>query len=59
VGNCDHNGTVTIDELVKGVDIVLGSFPLDNCPEFDCNGNGEVTVDCLVKAVNHALNGCS
>jgi hypothetical protein len=58
VGDCSGDGHVTVDELIKGVNIALGSLALDRCPKFDCNGNGNVTVDCLVKAVNAALSGC-
>jgi hypothetical protein len=58
VGDCDHDGKVAVDELVKGVNIGLAIAGLDLCPLFNCNGDGHVTVDCLVKAVNNALNGC-
>ncbi|HUI25956.1 MAG TPA: hypothetical protein VL403_07700 [Candidatus Kryptonia bacterium] len=58
VGDCDSNHKVTVEELVKGVNIALGTLTLDQCPAFDCNGNQHVTVDCLVKGVNAALNGC-
>jgi len=49
---------VTVDELVKGVNIALANLAFDQCPQFDCNRNDTVTVDCLVKGVNAALNGC-
>jgi hypothetical protein len=49
---------VTIDELIRGVNIVLGSTPLSNCPVFDGNTDGEVTVDELILAVNAALGAC-
>ncbi|MFI5395210.1 MAG: hypothetical protein ACHQ9S_06710 [Candidatus Binatia bacterium] len=58
IGDCNHSGTVTVDELITGANIALGTVPLDQCPAFDCNGNGHVTVDCLLTAVNAALNGC-
>jgi hypothetical protein len=32
VGDCDNSGAVTVDELVKGVSIALGTLPLDQCP---------------------------
>jgi len=59
VGDCSHNGSVTVDELIRGVDIALGNLTLDQCPSFDCSEKGNVTIDCLVKAVNAALIGCS
>ncbi|MBI1815783.1 MAG: YncE family protein [Deltaproteobacteria bacterium] len=58
VGDCDHNGSVTVDELVRGVNIALGDAALDDCPAFDHDGSKVVTVDELVLAVNAALNEC-
>jgi hypothetical protein len=40
VGDCNHDGIVTIDELIRGVNIGLGTLPLDACPEFDPNRDG-------------------
>jgi PKD repeat protein len=58
-GDCNGDGPVTVDELVKGVGIALGNRPLLTCPAFDADRNGRVTVDELVAAVNTALNGCA
>jgi len=58
IGDCDKSGVVTIDELVRGVNIVLGAQPLDACGSFDSDGNGLVTVHELTQAVNAALSGC-
>jgi streptogramin lyase len=58
VGDCDADGSVTIDELVTGVNIALGALSVDRCPSLDCAGNEEVTVNCLITAVIGALNGC-
>ena len=57
-GDCDGNGSVTVDELLKGVNIALDNVPLTDCPSFDRNGDGAVTVDELLEAVNAALNSC-
>lgn len=57
-GDCDHNGVVTVAELVTGINIALGSQPLSDCPAFDCNGTSSVTVDCVVTAIDAALDGC-
>src|SRR5882724_11862209 len=43
VGDCDNSGAVTVDELIKGVGIALGTLPLDQCAQFDCNGTAQVT----------------
>lgn len=58
VGDCENTSTVSVADLVKGVNIALGAAALSDCSAFDCNGNGDVTVDCLVRAVDAALNGC-
>jgi sugar lactone lactonase YvrE len=59
VGDCDNSGSVTVDEIVTGVNIALDSLSLDQCPRFDCNGSARVTIDCVIAAVNAALSGCS
>ena len=58
VGDCNSNGTVTVDELITSVNIALGTAAVSTCPSLACNGSGPITVDCLVKAVNAALIGC-
>jgi len=57
-GDCDNLGAVTVDELVKGVNIALDILPLYRCPVLDQDLNGVVTVDELVTAVDNALDGC-
>jgi hypothetical protein len=57
VGDCDGNGAVTIDEIVKGLSIDLGTVPLSSCPNFDRNNDGRVDVDEMLAAVNVALGG--
>jgi hypothetical protein len=57
-GDCDRDRTVAVNELVTGVNIVLGSIAVEQCPAFDCNADGTVTVACLVSAVGSALGGC-
>src|SRR5512144_569100 len=57
-GDCDADAAVSIDELVRGVGIALGSTDLDSCPAFDSGADGTVSIDELIAAVNAALNGC-
>jgi len=57
-GDCNDDGEITIDELVRAVNIALGTSTVEQCNSIDANGDGEVTIDELVKAVNAALNGC-
>src|SRR5262245_23495016 len=54
-GDCNGDGTVTVDDLIKGVNIALGNAPVSDCPSFDANHDGVVTVDELIQAVNNAL----
>ncbi|HVM95588.1 MAG TPA: hypothetical protein VMT89_04330, partial [Candidatus Acidoferrales bacterium] len=57
-GDCDGNGVVQVDEMVRGVRIALGDAALDECAAMDRNGDGHVTVDELVQAVASLLDGC-
>ena len=58
VGDCDHSRDVTVNELIAGVSIALGTQPLSTCPAFDCAATGHVEVSCLIAGVNAALDGC-
>ena len=55
VGDCNGDLDVSIDELVLGVNMALGSAAAD-CTRFDANGDGAVSIDELVAAVRAALN---
>jgi len=57
-GDCDGNGQVTVDELVRGVTMALGLATADDCRNLDRNGDSQITIDELMKAVNTALYGC-
>ena len=57
-GDCNGDGEVTIDELLTGVGIGLGSIPYDQCPAFDADRNHSLTIDELLQGVLDALNGC-
>ncbi|MEO8602099.1 MAG: hypothetical protein ABI629_05940 [bacterium] len=58
VGDCDGNRQVSVDELVRGVNIALGALPVSSCPIFDRNDNQAVSIDELIAGVNAALQGC-
>lgn len=58
VGDCAGNGTVTIEDLISGVNVALGFQPLSACSAIDGNGDGSASVDELVRAVTAALGGC-
>ena len=57
-GDCDGDGAVRIDELVRGVRIALGESGADACAVADRNADGAVSIDELVAAVTAALAGC-
>lgn len=57
-GDCDDDGRVMVDELVRGVNIALGSTAPETCAAFDVDEDGAVAVHELVGAVNRALTGC-
>lgn len=58
VGDCGDNGAVSVDELVRGVGILLGLRAITDCVQFDRDGNGQVAVNELILGVTSALNGC-
>ncbi|MBI3786241.1 MAG: hypothetical protein HY270_22870 [Deltaproteobacteria bacterium] len=58
VGDCNGDGEVTVDELLKMVNISLGNNPVTDCPVADANNDGEVTIDEIIQAVNSALTQC-
>ncbi len=57
VGDCDGNGLVTVDELLRGARMVLGTLPNNACPAMG-NGGARVTVAEVVAAVDALLDGC-
>ncbi|MBX3027141.1 hypothetical protein KF840_19755 [bacterium] len=57
-GDCGGDGPVTIDELMRMVDIALGAAPLAACAAADADHDGTVRVDEILAAVHVALLGC-
>lgn len=58
IGDCDGGGSVSIDELIRGVNMSLADSQASSCAAFDVDGSGAVTIEELIQAVNAALNGC-
>ena len=58
VGDCDGDGRVPINELIRGVNIALEALPASECTAFDRNEDGQVRVDELLAGVNAATGGC-
>jgi len=57
-GDCDGDGQVVIDEVVRAVEMALGGQPAARCAAADSDGDGQVTVDELIAATGAALRGC-
>lgn len=58
IGDCDGSRSVLVSELVKAVNIALGTAEVADCLRADADGDGTVRVDELVTAVKNALEGC-
>jgi hypothetical protein len=56
-GDCNADGEVTIDEIVRAVQLALG-LDGSRCDAVDSNHDGEITIDEIVLAVQMALQGC-
>lgn len=59
IGDCNGNGRVTIDELVRAARLALDNGSGEICEGADRNRDGAITIDELVSAVGTALNGCA
>jgi hypothetical protein len=57
VGDCNDNGSVTVDELLTLVNIALDNAQPSACPSGVPAGAG-VNIALIVEAVNNALTGC-
>ena len=57
-GDCDGSGAVTVDELIRGVDIALGQQDISTCARLDTDADAVVSIAELVAAVERALTGC-
>ncbi len=63
-GDCDGDGAVTINELVRMTNMALGvsicgEGAVAPCPAGDANGDCAITVEELVRAVGNSQNGCT
>lgn len=57
-GDCNRDGVVRIDDLLRAVGVALGSEATARCAAADLDGSFDVTVDELLTAVRQALDGC-
>lgn len=61
VGDCNADSAVTVDEIVRMVNIALnGETSPSSCPGIAqwCDSVPPVEINCVVTAVHNALNGC-
>ncbi len=65
IGDCNGDGEVTIDDLIRMVNIALGLRPVcgedggvGQCLAGDADCDCEITVDEIIRAVNNTLFGC-
>jgi hypothetical protein len=56
--DCNTDGFVRVDELVRGVNIAVGRAAATICPAADLDRSGAVAVNELVRCVGSALDGC-
>jgi hypothetical protein len=57
-GDCDGDGQVSVDELVTGIGISMGTASVEDCPAFDVNDDQHVGIDEIIGAVASALSDC-
>jgi hypothetical protein len=53
--DCDQDGCVRIDELMRAISIALDESPLRICRQADVDGDNQVSVGELVMAVNDSF----
>ncbi len=58
VGDCNANGSVEIQELVRSVSIALNRADIASCRAIDLELDSLVLINELVEAVGNALRGC-
>jgi DNA-binding beta-propeller fold protein YncE len=57
-GDCNGDGLVQVDEVVRSVNLALGVGQFRFCPPADSSGDGTVTVDEILQSVGSLLDGC-
>lgn len=58
VGDCNGDGSVTVEEIITMVNMALGNAEMSDCDIGDANNDNLITVDEILMAVNNALNCC-
>jgi streptogramin lyase len=58
LGDCNGDGSVTIGDLIRGVNVALQLQPVGTCLAVDADGDSRVTIGELISAVLRAVRGC-
>jgi len=58
-GDCNGDGSVGIEELVRGVGLAVLDESAATCAALDANGDDRIVINELIAAVAAALNGCA
>lgn len=58
IGDCNGDGVVSVDEVVKLIVIALGRVEVAACLSGDGDASGSIEVDEIVTALQRSLNGC-
>ena len=58
VGDCNNSGKVTVNDILKGINIALENTVIDTCRALDVNDDNKVEVTELIAGVNNVLYGC-
>ncbi len=56
--SCDGQPDVTVDQVLVGVNILLGDAHQSTCSGFDANADAQVTLDEVLFALDADLRGC-
>ncbi len=58
VCDCNGDGEITIDEVIRAVNIGIGLLSLEQCPAADGNNDLQVSIDEVIRGINGGINGC-
>jgi hypothetical protein len=58
-GDCDYDGIVKVNEVIRGVGIAVGAVGLSTCRAADVTTDGKIGIDELIRSVDALLSGCS
>ncbi len=57
-GDRNGDGEITVDEVLKGVNIALGNISVCECMPCDTDEDGAISIEELIRAVHYAMTGC-